>query len=707
MTATRTVTWPEIPVPDITIPGLGPDSPIHDVPGEPAQWLILLPVVAAVGSVVLIRRSSRAAAWLNVGFAFLALLVAGYLAYTVGSLGASIQTGTIGPVPFGELAVPLDLRTDRISALLAVLITLIGFGIQIFARWYLWFDPRYRTFAGTISMVTAAMLLLILSDDVVLSLVGWQMMGWGTFLLIGHTSTRDTVNRAAGRALILTRIADAALLLGLVALAAPSGTTSLSGVVEFWNRIDPATGDRVVGGEQTLLAAGLILVVIGVLGRTAQFPFQDWLPDSVNAPTPATALLHSVTLVGAGAVMLTSIIDLLPRSSAALTVLAVTVAISIVGGALLAAVQPDLKRMLAWSTVSQAGLVLAAVVLAAQTATGPDSAVAQFSAHSVAKALLFLAIGWLAVLTGGTAVVQISGAARLYRSVRAPLAVGLLSLAGVPPTIGFVTTMLMIGQAEGALDQQDLGAAATVVLAAMGAAVPLTAAYCMRAWVVLNHRVDRQTTPGQHLDDFFVESEVEAEAIAVEEAESAISSTARLVVVGLMTLSLLGGVLLFTPVLRTEVEVGLELIIAAPAIMFFAALAVWVASRGVRSRDAAARIPAGAALAAERGWGMSWVYRTVVVRPVLALAGGVSWLDREVIDGYLRGTGHAAQLGADLIERSEAGRVPPAASAAPAAHRLRDDAGAAEIDRHVLADVRILIGAGVLVAILVLVGAVI
>lgn len=656
MISASTISWPEFPVPEFTIPGLGPDSPVHDVPGEPVHWLILLPVAAALATIVLVRRSSRAAAWFNAGFAFLAVVVAAYLAYTVGQSGDAAQAGTIGTLPFGELSVPLELRIDRIQALIAVLVALIGFGVQVFARWYLWFDPRYRVFASTVSITTAGLLLLVVSDDVVLTLAGWQVLSWATFLLIGHSSTRDAVNRSASRTLIITRIADAALLLGLVALAVPAGTTSITGLVDFWTGVNPMTGVELGGGQQTVLAAGLILVVVGVLGRAAQFPFQDWLPDSIHAPTPATALLHSVTVVGAAAVVLISLLDVLPHSTAAVTMLAFAAAISTVGGALLAFVQPDLKRALAWSTTSQAGLVLGALVLAAQSADplhGPDGAVAHLTAHGIGKALLFLTIGWLAVLTGGTAVVQLSGTARLYRSVRAPMAIGLLSVAGVPPTIGFLSAMLMIGDAERAMQPEAAGAATVAIIAAMGAAVPLTAAYCMRAWLVLSHRTEVHSTPGRELDDFFEESDVEAEAIGVEEAESAISSTARLVIVGLMIAAVLGGLLLFTPALRTDVEISLQLLVAAPLIMVCAAAAVWVASRGVRSRDAAARIPAPLALACERGLGMGRLYRIAVATPVLHMAHGVQWLDREVIDGYVRGTGHAAHLSGELIDRTD------------------------------------------------------
>jgi len=322
--------------------------------------------------------------------------------------------------------------------------------------------------------------------------------------------------------------------------------------------------------------------------------------------------------------------------------LALLASFSALAAALMAFAQPDLKRLLAWSTISQVALMLAALS-AIPVANGPDAALLHLIAHAFFKALLFLTIGWLAVLSGGTVVAYVASGARRYRSVRRPLAFGLLALAGVPPFVGFVSKELILSGAEEGV-QAAAGPAALIVLAALGASAPLTAAYCMRAWLV----VDRKTalvaagppggTAGQ-IDDFFADPQVLAEAIGVEEAESAISATARSGITALTLVVLLGGILPFTALVDVELTFSLPLLLVSLGLMAAAAVAVWAASRGVRSRDAAARLPAALRLWAERGGGFDTAYDVVVVRPVTRLAYAVTWLDTTVLDAYVRAVG--------------------------------------------------------------------
>lgn len=659
------VRWPDsIPFPDVSLPLPPlPDLPVPDLPGGPAQWAVLLPAAAAVVGLVLVRRSSRAAAWVAVSAAVLTLLATLFQAYTLAQAGGGPRTAqTVGPLPFGGLEVPLELLTTRLTALVAVVVGIVALVVQVFARWYLWYDPRYRQFAATVSLFTAAMLLVVHSDDVLLTLAGWEVMGWCSFLLIGHLSVKESANRAATKALVVTRLADAGMVLGLVALAMGAGTTSISAILHRWLVV--AVDGTVVAlrGDVGLpLAIAMVLVVVGVAGKSAQLPFQDWLPDAMEGPTPASALIHAATMVAAGTVVLAQLFPLLQAAPAARGLLAVLVSVTTVGAALLAFAQPDLKRLLAWSTVSQVGLMLAGLTVV-PNGTGPDAALMHLGSHAAYKALLFLVLGWLAVLAGGTAVAYVVSGTRRYRSVRRPMALGLLALAGVPPTVGFVSKEMLLSQAEAGV-AADPGVTSTVVLAAIGATVPLTAAYCMRAWLVLDRRRPvAPVDPGSDrpLDQIFGEPEVVAEAIGVEEAESAISSSARAGISLLALLSLLGGLLAFTAVVQVDLHVNVEVVGASLVLMLAAALAVWGASRGIGSRDAAARLPVVVGLAAERGLWMDRVHHHVVVRPVLWLARGVVWLDREVLDFYVRGTGRGAVLLGDVGERTHARRVAPA-----------------------------------------------
>ncbi len=632
-----------LPWPDITLPHLpGIDLPlptIGELPGAqgaPAQWMVAIPLLAAVLALLLPQRLTRAAGWSVMSAGLAGVLVALWQIYRLGQSDGTLTTQTIGALPLGDLTVPLTLDVSTLSAVTALVVAFVTMVVQAFARWYLWYDPHYRQFAATVALFTAAMMLVVHSGDVILTLIGWEVMGWCSFLLIGHQSTKASARRAAAKALIVTRVADIGFVLGLVALASGAGSTSIADIVDHWSQRPGAA-----------LTTALLLLIVGVAGKSALFPFQDWLPDAMEGPTPASALIHAATMVAAGTVVLAQLFELLQASDTARLTLACLAAFTTLLAALLAFAQPDLKRLLAWSTVSQVALMLAALT-AIPVGEGADAALLHLMSHAIFKSLLFLSMGWLAVLTGGTIVAYAVSSAQRYASLKRPLGFGLLALAGVPPFIGFFSKELILSSAEAGVET-EMGVSAVVVLAALGAGAPLTAAYCMRAWLILNRPTPTQASgsasaTGEQIDDFFADPDVVQEAVGVEEAESAISSTARAGISALTLLTVLGALLPFTSFVEVELTFNLPLLLASLALMAAAALAVWAASRGVRSRDAAARLPTSLTLAAERGLGADTAYQAVIARPTLALARAVTWLDDTILDGYVRGAGHVASL---------------------------------------------------------------
>ena len=201
-----------------------------------------------------------------------------------------------GPgVAAGELSVPLSLLSDSTRLAVGAVVALVALCVQAYSAVYLRTDDRYARFAATVSLFTAAMLLVVFSGDLVLTVLGWEVMGWCSYLLIGHWSRRHSARRAAHKAFLVTRVADIGFVLGMVGLAAGAGTTSLTGVVDAWS------GE---GADGAARALAMTLIVIGVLGKSAQVPFQDWLADAMEGPTPASALIHAATMVAAGTVVL-------------------------------------------------------------------------------------------------------------------------------------------------------------------------------------------------------------------------------------------------------------------------------------------------------------------------------------------------------------------------------------------------------------------
>lgn len=635
--------------------------PIH-----PAQLIVLAPALAAVLSLLLARRteSGRVVGFVLAllgalaGFIAAGLLMAGQLRGT-----AAATADTVGPLLLGRiLAAPLQLRVDRFSVLLTVTVAVVALVVQLFARWYLREDPRYAGFAATVSLFTAAMQLVVLSDDVLLTIVGWELMGWCSYLLIGHDSEREKARRAAYKAFLVTRIADAPFAVGLILLATGAHTTALSGIVRYW----PAH-------SSALLTGGLIAVIVGVAGKSAQVPFQDWLPDAMEGPTPASALIHAATMVAAGTVVLARLLPLLERSDAARTVMVLVAGTSTVLAGFLAYCQTDLKRLLAWSTVSQIGLMLIALAVV-PVGAGGDLALDHLVSHAMFKALLFLMFGWLSLLVGGTVVSRMAGVTRAHPVTRTLVAIGLLSLAGVPPLAGFVSKDLIVD--ETATRAVDGDVVSRIAFVALVIAVALTAAYCMRAWLILDHRSAVERHAVQDLvEDYSVsvqevgivelfttsaqvdrrgrevdatrDGAAAAPPPAPDEDADAVITPDGASLVGLRVLALLavvGGLVVATPLLDVDWKHPAWALVAATLLLMTAvAVFVRVQSLGTPYGDAAQRLPLGLRSSADRGFGMDDVY-VALTRPVLALARVVATAERNVESGVQASTSQTRRL---------------------------------------------------------------
>ncbi|MEO8850610.1 MAG: NADH-quinone oxidoreductase subunit L [Allobranchiibius sp.] len=626
---------------------------------QPAQLTVLAPAVVAALSLVFARRTAGGRA---LGFALAALgavsglvaallLMAGQLRGTVASVVA-----TIGPLPLGDLLrVPLQMRVDRFSVLLAVTVGLVALVVQLFARWYLREDPRYVAFAATVSLFTAAMQLVVLSDDVLLTIVGWELMGWCSYLLIGHDSEREKARRAALKAFLVTRFADAPFAIGLIALATGAHTTALSGIAGFWT-----------ANPTTIMAGAMIAVIVGVAGKSAQVPFQDWLPDAMEGPTPASALIHAATMVAAGTVVLARLLPLLERSDAARTVLVLVAGISMAGAGFLAYCQTDLKRLLAWSTISQVGLMLIALAVV-PVGMSADLALNHLVSHAMFKALLFLMFGWLSLLVGGTVVSRMAGVTRAHPATRALVAIGLFSLAGVPPMAGFVSKDLIIDEA--AVRAVDGDAVSQFAFVALAVAVALTTAYCMRAWLILDHRSVLERRVAQDVVDdsisiqevgivelFTTSAQVDRRGREVEAPLAPAVPTAPVEadpdsviapdgatgfgLKALALLAVLGSVVVATALLDVDwTNPNWALVVATLLLMAAVAVLVRVQSLGMPYGDAAKRLPPRVRILAERGLGADDAY-VAAVRPVVGLAGFVAQAER-----HLESTVHSSVTG--------------------------------------------------------------
>ncbi len=598
------------------------------------RLVVALPLLSALLG-LLVRRNTLAARAVATGGLGLAFVLA-FVGFLQARGNGSQVITTVPALRAGELQIPLQLGTSPAIATVAVIVALVATFIQVFSVWYLHDDDRYAEFAASVSLFSGAMLLVVLSSDLVLTLIGWEVMGWCSYLLIGHWSRKESARRAAHKAFLVTRFADIGFVIGVLGLAAGAKSTSMRTVISAWQTVgDCPAGGTCTAANGTLRAVLLSLLIIGILGKSAQVPFQDWLPDAMEGPTPASALIHAATMVAAGTVVLAQLFDLLAVSDPARWLLGIATSVTMILAGLLAFGQSDLKRLLAWSTVSQVAIMLSALA-AAPLELGPDSGLFHMWSHAIFKALLFLSIGWLSVVAGGTSAKALRGSALRMPLVHVSFLAGLVSLAGVPFVVvgGWSKEQVVSAAYKGATSPSGPG---IVVLVALLITVVLTAAYATRAYLVVTAR---DPLPEGHRPGAGKAVAVTTDAHAHDAPPPTWSL--RMVIAVLALLTVAGSLVMNLGVFTLEaidwpwLGITLLLVIIGGAIAFRA--------RG-EGDPAVALYGHRRMVLADGGLGADALYLRLVARPVLALAAVVATVDEKVVDGSVRGL-------AALTERS-------------------------------------------------------
>ncbi|HPQ74227.1 NADH-quinone oxidoreductase subunit 5 family protein [Phycicoccus elongatus] len=618
--------------------------------------LLLIVVSAVIGVVVLLTRrwAVVARALAPAGSGFLALLAGGAMLRTQ----APETISWLPSIDLGGLFLPLELGTSRPLAAIAFVVALVSAAVQIYSTWYLRDDDRYPVFAATVALFTAAMFLVVHSRDLALTLVGWEVMGWCSYLLIGHWSRKESARRAAHKAFLVTRLADVGFVLGVVGLATSVGSTGYAAVLRLWAEPTVCDAYGCVGPNPVLRNTFLVLIIVGVLGKSAQVPFQDWLPDAMEGPTPASALIHAATMVAAGTVVLAGLYPALAQAEVARWVLGIATSVTMVLAALLAMGQSDLKRLLAWSTVSQVAIMLSAlaaapVILEQQPgeppavgvppgpalAIVPGAALFHLWSHALFKSLLFLAIGLLGVIAGGTTAALLRGAGMRTRLGRWAFLIGLLSLAGVPLVVGGFSKESVIDTAYQGASQ---GGPGLLVLLALLVTVVLTAAYSTRAYLVIAELID-VTAPVEAVGEM---SESRRQRRS-ESLDPDGRGAANAVLVTLAVLTLIGGLALALDLFDLH---GLSWVWTLITVLLIGVGAGLAFALG-RAGDPGVRFAGRRAALFDGGFGADTAYRALA-KPVVHLARIVAFVDTEVIDGYVRGAAVTARLGGAVTERA-------------------------------------------------------
>jgi multicomponent Na+:H+ antiporter subunit A len=357
----------------------------------------------------------------------------------------------------------LDLRVDGLAWVMAVLVSGIGVLICAYAISYFAHPkPGTARLAGLLTMFAGAMTALVTADHVMMLFLGWELTSVLSYLLIGNDDREPRARAAALQALLITGSGGLALLAGLVLLGNAAGTYQLSGIVAA------APGGGLVTG-------GLVCVLAGAFAKSAQQPFGSWLPGAMVAPTPVSAYLHSATMVKAGVYLVARLAPAF-ATHAPWRVLCVTVGLTtMVVGALRALRQCDLKLILAMSTVSQLGLLVALFGLGIPKVT--QAAIVLLVAHAVFKSALFMVVGVVDHATGTRDIRRLRLAGREWRLLHVVAGVGAVSMAGIPPVFGFVAKEAVV---EALLATRSAVAGGVVVLVVVAVASAVTVAYSAR-----------------------------------------------------------------------------------------------------------------------------------------------------------------------------------------------------------------------------------
>ena len=329
-----------------------------------------------------------------------------------------------------QLHLSLAFSLDGLSLLFSLLISGVGASVILYAERYLHGHPEIDRFHALTLAFMASMLGLVLADNLLLLLVFWGLTGVTSYLLIGFEHTVGSSRLSAQQALIVTVSGELAMLAGLVLLGFAAGTFALSGL------------DMVADAIRDDARYGLfvVLILLGALAKSAQFPFHFWLPNAMAAPTPVSAYLHSATMVTAGVYLVARLTPVLGGTELWTVVLTVSGGLTMLIGNVLALRQHDLKLVLAYSTVGALGTMVLLIGLGSDTAF--VAAMALLLAHALYKAGLFLVTGSVDHVTGTRELDRVSGLVRVMPVTAAAAALGALSMAGIPPLIGFAAKEL-------------------------------------------------------------------------------------------------------------------------------------------------------------------------------------------------------------------------------------------------------------------------
>ena len=382
----------------------------------------------------------------------------------------------------GDLKLAIGFLIDPLTATMLLVVTFVSLMVHVYTIGYMADDPGYTRFFSYISLFTFSMLMLVMSNNFLQLFFGWEAVGLVSYLLIGFWYTRPTAIYANLKAFLANRVGDFGFVLGIGLVLAYFGTLDYAPVFAKAESMAAATIVPWSGAQWSLMSAICICLFIGAMGKSAQVPLHVWLPDSMEGPTPISALIHAATMVTAGIFMVARMSPLFEWSDTALSFVTIIGAITALFMAFLGIVQNDIKRVVAYSTLSQLGYMTVALGVSAYSA-----AIFHLMTHAFFKALLFLGAGSVIIALHHEQDLRKMGGLRKYMPITYITAViGSLALAGIPPFAGFFSKDAIIE----AVQLSHVGGHGFALFAVM-AGVFVTAFYSFRMLFLAFHGNER------------------------------------------------------------------------------------------------------------------------------------------------------------------------------------------------------------------------
>ena len=666
---------------------------------EAAIWAIFLLPLASFGVIALIIRP-----FLNRHYALsglvLILPLAAALGLSIWTLRAVILGEDLNFDPHqwlevGSATIEMGLLVDQLTAIMLIVVTGVSLMVQVYSLGYMRQDPGHARYFAYMALFTSAMLGLVLAINIIQLYVFWELVGVSSYLLIGFWHERPAAAAAAKKAFIITRIGDVGFLIAILYLFLQADQFSLENLNAFhiphiWQAAQPlAMGGAILGG--TALTWFALGIFAGAAGKSGQFPLHSWLPDAMEGPTPVSALIHAATMVAAGVFLVARFYPVFQASENALTVVALIGAFTALMAATMALVMNDIKRVMAYSTISQLGYMMAALGVGAYGA-----AVFHLLTHASFKALLFMGAGSVNHATGTFDMRYMGGLWRRMPLTYLLTLIAGLSLVGIIPLAGFWSKdEILIGawNGSGLVD----GWVSRLTFAMLLTGVLLTAFYTFRMLHMTFHGefrggVDRelqdqaraapdqvQATPGQA-----------GQHAVVHLAESPLAMVVPMLVLGLAAVFsgylanpqwvkeigipghwisefLLTGVELAAPALLGQIELHdfsrwmatVSTVVAVAGL----ALGAYIYRRMREDQRAPQRDPLEAARPVHtlltQKYYVDALYEDAVVRRAFYrnIAAGLDWLDRNLVDGTVDAIGWIFRNIGSVIGRLQTGQV--------------------------------------------------